>query len=257
MRSTLALVLFSFGIAVTGCSLKSDDPPKELKKSSSIPLAQMNGSYGAFSDGTKLELFVAYISDGFLLLRDGDSASVDVNGTAVPLTERIEDDKVHYIAELASPPAEPVVTVTFVRGGESVVGKVRIAPAFELKSPPSAAKLGDTVSVDIDPRPNLEEWKGALGPLIHHVVEVHGDCIDEEKQKKIELCAKDSPAGTCAIVYPLPFDTSKILLREGATGCEVDVQVRLETGAPPGEGKFGGGVFEGLQHRRFKLALTK
>jgi hypothetical protein len=257
MRTTLALFLLST-VAVTACSLKSDDRPKEPpKKSSSVPLVQMNGSYGAFSDGTKLELFVAYISDGFLLLRDGDTASVDVNGTAVPLTERIEDDKVHYIGELASPPREPVVTVTFVRGGESVVGKVRIAPAFELKAPPSAAKLGDTVAIDIDPRPNLEEWKGALGPLIHHLVEVHGDCIDEEKQQKIELCAKDSPAGTCTIAYPLPFDTSKILVREGATGCEVDVQVRLETGAPPGEGKFGGGVFEGLQHRRFKLALTK
>jgi hypothetical protein len=256
MRSALVLVLLS-GISVTACSLKSDDPPKELKKSSASPLEKMNGSYGAFSDGKKLELFIAFINDGFLLLRDGDNVSVDVNGTAVPLTERIEGDRVHYIGELASPPAEPVVNVTFTRGAEKVVGTVRIAPSFELKSPQSSAKHGDMVPIDIEPRPNLDEWKGALGPLIHHVVEVHGECIDDEKQKKIELCAPDSAAGTCKIEYPLQWDTSKILLKDGASGCEVDVQVRLETGAPPGEGKFGGGVFEGLQHRRFKLALTK
>lgn len=258
MRSALSLALLT-AFTVTACSIGKDDSPKELKKSSSHSLDKINGSYGAFSDGTKLELFVAYVGDGFLLLRDGDNVSVDVNGNVVPLAERIEDDKVHYVAELPSPPREPVVTVTFTRGSQKVVGKVNIAPAFELKSPQSSAKHGDVVPIDLDPRPDLalEQWKGILGPLIHHVVEVHGDCIDEENQKKIELCSKDSPEGTCKIEYPLQWDTSKILLKAGSTGCEVDVQVRLETGAPPGEGQFKGGVFEGLQHRRFKLALTK
>ena len=256
MRSRLVLALLA-GITVTACSVKSDEP-KELKTTSSLTLDKINGSYGAFSDGTKLELFVAYVGDGFLLVRDGDNVTVDVNGNPVTLSERIEDDKVHYIAEVPSPPKEPVVTVTFTHGGESVVGKVRIAPAFELASPPSTAKHGDVASIDIEPRPNLDEWKSALGPLIHHLVEVHGECIDDDQQKKIELCAKDSPEGTCTIAYPLQLDTSKILLKPGSNGCEVDVQVRLETGAPPGEeGRLKGGVFEGLQHRRFKLALTK
>ena len=253
MRSTLVLALLA---GLSACSLGNDDAPKEHKKSSSVPIERLGPSYGAFADAEKIDLFVAFTGDGFLLLRDGDAVTLDVNGANVALAERIEGDKVHYVGELVSPPPEPVVTVTFTRGAEKVVGKVRIAPSFALKAPPSSAKLGDTVSIDIEPRPNLEEWKGALGPLIHHAVEVHGECIDEAKQKKIELCAKDSPSGTCTIAYPLPFDTSKILMKEGATGCEVDVQVRLETGAPPFEGKVSG-PFEGLQHRRFKLALTR
>lgn len=253
MRSSLVLALLVLG----ACSNETE--PKELKKSSEFPLAKMNGSYGAFSDGKKLELFVAYLADGFLLVRDGDSATVDVNGNAVPLTERIEGDKVHYVGEVAPPPVEPVVTVTFTRGAEKAIGKLEIAPAFELKAPQSSAKHGDIVPIDLDPRPDLtlEKWRGILGPAIHHVVEVHGDCVDEDNQKKIELCSPDSKEGTCSITYPLQWDTSKILLKEGSAGCEVDVQVRLETGAQPGEGKLGGGVFEGLQHRRFKLALTK
>jgi hypothetical protein len=255
MRSIFVFALLT-GFTVAACSNSTEDPPKELKKSSSLPLEKIVPSYGAFADGTKLELFVAFTGDGFLLLRDGDGVALDVNGTAVPLTERIEEQRVHYIGELPAPPAESVVTVTFSRGSEKVVGKVRIAPAFSIEAPLSSAKHGDIVPIDIDPRPNLEEWKGFLGPLIHHVVEVHGDCVDEEKQKKIELCSRDSPEGTCTIEYPLQWDTSKILLKDGASGCEVDVQVRLETGAAPFEGKFSG-PFEGLQHRRFKLALSR
>jgi hypothetical protein len=221
-----------------------------------VPIEKLGPSYGAFADAEKIDLLVAYTGDGFLLLRDGDAVTLDVNGTNVALAERTDGDRVHYVGAFSPPPAEPVVTVTFTRGAEKVVGKVRIAPSFTLKAPPTSAKLGETVSIDIDPRPNLEEWKGFFGPLIAHKVEVHGDCIDEEKQKKIDLCAKDSPEGKCDVAYPLPFDTSKILMKEGATGCEVDVQVRLETGAGPFEGKVSG-PFEGLQHRRFKLALTR
>lgn len=251
MRSTLALALL-----LSACSLGNDDAPKEHKKSSSVPIEKLGPSYGSFADAEKIDFFIAYTGNGFLLLRDGDTVTLDVNGTNVALAERTDGDRVHYVGELPSPPPEPVVTVTFTRGAQKVSGKLRIAPSFNLLSPPSSAKLGDTVSIDLDPRPNLDEWKGALGPLIAHKVEVHGECIDEEKQKKIDLCAKDSPAGTCSIAYPLSFDTSKILMKEGATGCEVDVQVRLETGAPPFE-TISTGAWEGLQHRRFKLALTR
>jgi hypothetical protein len=246
MRSTLVLALLT-GVVVSACSIGNDDPPKELKKTSSLPLEKIAGSYGAFSDGQKLELFVAFLGDGFLLLRDGDNVAVDVNGNAVTLSERIEEDKVHYIAEVASPPKEAVVTITFSRGADKVVGKVRVAPTFELKSPPATAKLGDKVSVDIDPHPDLTQWQGPLGPIIANAVEIHGDCVEKGGQK--------IPLGNA---YPLEWDTSQVQLVAGSNGCELDVQVRLETSAPPYEGpKFGGGLFEGLQHRRFKLALTK
>ena len=105
MRSSLVLGLF----LVTACSASNDDPPKELKTTSSFPLEQLNASYGAFSDGKHIELFVAVLHDGFLLVRDGDNVIVDVNGTVAQVSERIEDDKVHYLGDFASPPDEPVL----------------------------------------------------------------------------------------------------------------------------------------------------
>ena len=242
MRNVLVL---GFSL-LTACSIGNDDAPpkKELTKSSAVPLEQLNGSYGAFDDGTHIELFVAFVKDGFVLVRDGDNVTLDVNGTAVPLTERIEGDKVHYVGDFASPPAEPVVTVTFTRGSEKVVGKVRIAPAFEMKSPPTTAKVGDVLSLDIDPRPDLTQWQGPLGQIIGNAVEIHGDCIDKGEER--------FPLGS---TYPVTWDTAGVRLVPGSTGCEVDVQMRLETNAEKFEGKFGGG-FEGLQHRRFKLTLT-
>lgn len=259
MRSTLAFVFSTFviGLTATACTASIDSPPpRELKKSSSLPLERLSASYGAFSNGQSMDIFVAVLGDGFMLLRDGDSVSADVNGTAVPLTERIEDDKVHYVAEVKTPPAEPVVTVTFTRGAEKVVGKVRLAPNFEAKSPPTSAKIGDVVPLDLDPRPDLSSFQTALGPSIHHAIEVHGECIDDDKQKKIEVCAKDSPQGSCKIEYPLPWDTSKVVLKDGSTGCEVEAQIRLESPAPTWEGKFNGG-FEGVQGRKIKVTLTK
>lgn len=240
MRSTLVLGLF----LVTACSVGNDNP-KELKTTDSVPIEKLNASYGAFSDGKRIELFVALLNDGFLLVRGGDNVVVDVNGTVAQLTERIEDDKVHYLGDFASPPDEPVVGVTFTRGSEKVVGKVRIAPAFEMKSPPTSAKVGDKVSLDIEPRPDLAKWQGPLGPVINHAVEIHGDCINKGVQK-MPMIAE----------YPLTWDTSRIELVPGSNGCELDVQMRLETNAESFEGKFAGG-FEGLQHRRFKLTLTK
>ena len=241
MRSSLVLGLF----VVTACSVNNDDGPKELKTTSSLPLEKLNASYGAFSDGKHIELFVALLNDGFLLVRDGDNVIVDVNGTVAQVSERIEDDKVHYLGDFPSPPAEPVVGVTFTRGSEKVVGKVRIAPAFEMKSPPATAKMGDKVSLDIEPRPDLTKWQGPLGPLINHAVELHGECINKGVQK-MPMVAE----------YPLTWDTSKIELTPGSNGCEVEVQMRLETNAGTFEGKFGGG-FEGLQHRKFKMTLSK
>jgi len=256
MRSThgFGLVLFT---CLSACTASVDGGSRpEPKNSSAFPLEKLNASYGAFSDGKSMDIFVAVLADGFLLMRDGDNVTADVNGTAVPLTERIEDGKVHYVGNLVSPPSEPNVTITFTRGADKVAGKVRMGPNFEPKSPPTSAKLGDVVPIDLDPRPDLSTWQSFVGPLLHHAIEVHGECIDEEKQKKIEVCTKDSPQGTCKIEYPLQWDTSKVIFKDGATGCEVDAQIRLESPAPTWEGAFKGS-FEGSQNRRFKVTLTK
>jgi hypothetical protein len=246
MRRVLLLGLLAcFACVACSTSTSSDPPTKELKHTSTLGLHQLTGSYGAFDDGQHIEIFVAILGDGFMLLGDGDAVTVDVNGTTVPLTERIEDTKVHYVGEFPSPPVEPVVTVTFTRRDEKSVATVRIAPAFEPKTPPTTAKIGDKLDLDLDPRPDLTKWQGVLGPMIQHAVELTGDCIDQGDQK-IKL----------GQTYPLSWDTSTIQLVAGSTGCEVDVSFRLETGAPPFDGAFGGG-FDGLQFRHFKLALTK
>jgi hypothetical protein len=239
MRSTLLACLLLASSACTINANENEQKPPQL--SNTLKLDQINGSNGAFSDGKKLEIFVAMLGpEGFVKLGDGDTITVDVNGNTVPTRERIEDNKVHYIAEVTSPPTEPIVTTTLSRAsGEKAVGKNSLAPAFELKSPPTTAKIGDAVTVDIEPRPDP-----ARAAKLRHRFEVRGTCVDKEKQ------TLDAPA-----TYPLSLDLRNLQI-VGDAGCEVEVQVRIETNGEPYTG-FKGGGFEGLQHRTFKLALTK
>lgn len=228
-------------VALTGCFVKGEPAPKEPQLSNTLQFNQINGSNGAFCDGKKLKVFVAMLGpDGFVKLGTGDTITVDINGTRVPTRERIEDGKVHYIAELASPLAESVVTTTLARtSGEKAVGKNSLGPSFELKSPPTSAKTGDTVLVDIEPRPDA-----ARAAKLRHRFEVRGPCIDKGTQRL------DAPA-----TYPLSLNLRNLEVASDA-GCELEVQVRIETDGEPFTG-FKGGGFEGLQHRTFKLALTK
>ena len=252
MRPNLLVVL---GLVVAGCRSTTTGAEPELHRTTELALDKVVPSYGAFDDGTKIEIFVAFIGNGFLRLGEGDTVAVDVGGTPVPTTESIDGDKVHYVGALTAPPDEPVVTVTFARGADKVVGKVKIGPSFTVKSPPTHVKVGDVVSLDLDPRPDLTKWPGILGPTLHHVVEVHGDCIDKGSQR-FEVCAKDSPQGTCKIVYPFDWDTHALALTDGSTGCKVDVQVRLESPAPTFEGAFHGG-FDGAQVRTFQVDVAR
>lgn len=239
MRSA-ALVALLLLVAMSACTADTIEP-KEPQRSNTLAFNQINGSNGAFSDGKKLSIFVAMLGpEGFVQLGDGDTITVDVNGNTVPTRERIEDGKVHYIAEVSLPPAEPVVTTTLSRAsGEKAVGKNSLPPAFELVSPPSSARTGDAVTVDITPRPDA-----ARASKLRHRFEVRGTCIDKEKQ------TLDAPA-----TYPLSLNLRNLQV-VGDAGCEVEVQVRIETDGEPFAG-FKGGGFEGLQHRTFKLALSK
>src|SRR5688500_20149953 len=92
MRSSLVLALLG-GTVLAACSIGSDDAPKEHKKSSSVPIERLGPSYGAFADAEKIDLYVAYTGDGFLLLRDGDAVTLDVNGTNVALAERVRSEE--------------------------------------------------------------------------------------------------------------------------------------------------------------------
>lgn len=68
----------------SGASGSGANEPRPLKHTSDLSLQRISASHGAFSDGKKLEIFVAFLADGFLLLGEGDTINVDVNGNRVP-----------------------------------------------------------------------------------------------------------------------------------------------------------------------------
>jgi hypothetical protein len=214
-------------------------------------LKELNGSYGAFSDGQSLQVFVAYLRNGaFLRVRGGkDTVTVDVNGTVVAAPETIEDGKAHYIATVAPPPTTPVVTITIARGADKVVMKDTLGPAFELVGPPPKISAGQTVSIDVTPHPDLKAYQTILGPALTHSLEVTGACVDGNYQK-IPLTGQES--------YPLTWETTSLKLT-GTTGCDLEVKVRMDTGAsaPEPQGVLAGAGFEAAQSRKFATALTR
>lgn len=225
-------------------------------------MSELNASYGAFADESRLRIFAALLGrQGFVRLRGGDTIEIDVDGQRVPSTERLLGDRVHYIADVPAPSGETEVRITFVRGVERVVGKIRIYSAFELKAPPSRLKKGERAEIDVDPRPDLSKWPGFFGPGLVAKAELIGDCIETGSQL-VELCAADSEEGKCTQAYPLTLDAAKLVLRPGASACNVAVHVRLAAGGSPFEGtgpakeKFKGGGFEGYRVRAFDLELT-
>ncbi|MBX3215392.1 MAG: hypothetical protein KF850_25370 [Labilithrix sp.] len=246
-------------VSAPACSNDSED---DDKFSESHQVSELNASYGAFADDGRLRIFAALLGrKGFVRLRGGDTIEIDVDGQRTPNTERLLDDRVHYIADVPAPRGETEVTVTFVRGVERVVGKIRIYSAFDLKAPPTSLKKGASAEIDVDPRPDLSKWPGFFGPGLVGKAELIGECIETGSQL-VDLCARGSEAGKCTQAYPLSLDSSKLILRPGTSSCNVAVHVRLAAGGSPFEGTgpaketFKGGGFEGYRVRAFDLELT-
>ncbi|MBN9165192.1 MAG: hypothetical protein BGO98_28935 [Myxococcales bacterium 68-20] len=252
--------LFLLLLSVPACSSDSDD---DDKFSESHQLSELNASYGAFADEGRLRVYAALLGrKGFVRLRGGDTIEIDIGGQRTPSTERLLGDKVHYIADVPAPPGETEVTITFVRGLERVVGKIRIYSAFTLTKAPSTLKIGESAEIDIDPRPDLSKWPGFFGPGLIAKAELIGSCLETGSQQ-IELCAVDGEPGKCTQGYPLKLDPGKLIFTPGSKGCEVAVQVRLNSGGSPFEAtgpakqSFKGGGFEGHRLRSFELQLTQ
>jgi hypothetical protein len=261
----------SFALVAQGCTAdvsnpSGDDPNAPEKFSDHYQPNQLNASYGAFAADGTLKIFTALLGEkGFVRLRGGDTIEVEVNGQKTPTTERILDGgKVHYIASMPnSATADTEIKATFVRGVDRVVGKIKLAGDFTLKTPPTTAKIGESPQIDLDPRPDLTKWTGPLGISLNAKAEVNGPCLDPDPQE-LALCSADSEGAQCKHAYPLKLDTTKLKLKAGSTGgCEVNVQVRLRSGGTPFESegpanaKFKGGGWEGYRTRTFKMQLTQ
>lgn len=243
----------------------ADDPNAPEKFSDHYQSKELTASYGAFAADGTLKVFTALLGEkGFVRLRGGDTIEVEVNGTKSPTTERLLDGKVHYIVDMPSAPTnETEIKATFVRGVDRVAGKIKIAADFTLKSPPPTAKIGESPSIDLEPRPDLAKWTGPLGISLQARAEVNGPCLDPDPQE-IPLCSIDSQGTECKHAYPLKLDTTKLKLKAGVMGgCEVNVQVRLKSGGAPFESEgpaglqFKGGGWEGYRTRTFKMQLTQ
>jgi hypothetical protein len=256
----------ALAILVVGCRFGDDaddaaeTAPPEPRRSAEVGTDRLLASYGAFAGPDKLEIFVAFLVDddksGFARLVDGDAVTATVSGATVPLRERVEKGKVHYIGELLSPPDEPVVSVTFARAGNQSTATVNIGPKFDVVGPPSRITLGETLSIDVTPRPDLSKWPpSAFGPALRHVIVVYGSCVENGTQA-FEPCKPGTQGASCQIEYPLTWSTSATKLVEGQSGCDADVEVRLESASARFEGAVRGG-FEGLQFRKFRAAIAR
>jgi hypothetical protein len=256
---TFILRASAFWLLVNG-TLACGDARDDIGRTDDHALSELTASYGAFDDGQKLEVFVAFIKDGFNQLGGGDTLRVEVNGGPVATRTRVGDGKVHYIAEVKPPPPEAEVRIIFSRGAEQVIASGRVGPAFSIVAPPASIRVGDPVETDIEPRPDLTKWSGPLGPTLNHRVEVYGQCIKDSSQK-LGACAKDAPG--CIQGYPFVWKTSELVLVDFVPPCDAEVQVRLESAPRPLEAtgplhqSFAGQSFEILQHRKYRTTLVK
>ncbi len=264
MQLARSWMVFSIALAFAGVGCTSTTSSSSEEYSDSYALGEMNASYGAFADEGSLRIYTALLgTKGFVRLRGGDAFEIDVNGARVPSVERVDlDGKVHYIAEITPAPAgDTDVAITFVRNLERVKTTMKLYKAFVIKSPPASVKLGQSVAVDVDPAPDLSKWPGFFGPSLQAKAEVGGSCIEGESQQ-IDLCSPTTAPGKCEQSYPLSFDSSKLKLKSGASGCDLAVQTRLTSSATPFEAlgpakqTFKGGGMEGYRLKSFSMQLT-
>ncbi|HVH48087.1 MAG TPA: hypothetical protein VM925_37395 [Labilithrix sp.] len=253
LRSCLAGALL---LVVGACSNDDEDFSEQYK------ISELNASYGAFAHEERLRVYAALLGPkGFVRLRGGDTIEIEIDGVRVSTTERMLDGRVNYVADVPAPPGESEVAITFVRGVERVVGKIKLYSAFNVVAPPATLPRTGSVDIDVDPRPDLSKWPGFFGPSLVAKAEVLGDCLETGAQR-IDLCAKDSPAGKCTQGYPLKLDAAT-LIPSTTKGCQLAVQVRLMSGAKPFEGtgpakeSFKGGGFEGYRLRSFTTQLLE
>lgn len=255
LRTRLAAAL----VLVAACS--SDDSEKF---SDHYEPNELIASYGAFADDANLRVYAALIgTSGFVRLRGADSFEIEIDGERMAPTERILDDRVHYIVETPAPPTDTEVVITFVRGAERVTGKMTLTGAFALKSPPASAKKGESVQIDVEPRPDLSKWQGNFGPTLVAKAKVVGECIESGAQDNVPLCAADGKPGECKQGYPLVLDTSKLSFVPDTKGCDVGVEVKLTSRGAPFEGMgptkqtFKGGGFDGHRFKSFNMTITE
>lgn len=248
-------------LAGGGCSGSAEGAGEE-HFTDELPIEKLIASYGASSDGKTLKIYAAWIGNGFLKLRGGDSITIDVAGNRTPFKETLEQTQVHYVAEVSPVPENAELVITFARGAERVVAKGTLAPNFEVKSPPSAIHVRELVTIDVDPRPDFSRWLVPLGSTLVHSLEVFGTCVDAGS-KKLPACAgPDAPdggvgPGPCKQGFPFTVDTSSLKLT--SPSCTGDVRVRLDshptiTGEGPNKQKFNGG-WEIVQYRTFQAQI--
>jgi hypothetical protein len=262
-RSAMKLgLLLSFLLLVPACVVNSSDeaepapakPPSDT--SADYEMRKLSVSYGAFADGSRLEIFAAVIAtvldenrrvaSKFLHVRGGDELTVEVDGQRIPLRERIDGERIHLVAEIATP-KDGNVAIALARGEDRVVAATKLAPAFEVTGFPSSFEVGDSVTFDITPHVDRAAWQGPEGSKLAHRIELFGECIRGGSM------AIDLPEA-----YPLVWNSRSLLPLGRTIDCDVDVRVRLDTPVLlVSEDEKLTGLFEAAQYRTVKSRLVQ
>ena len=258
-RFTLLLPVFLFATPACSMSASADassaSPEAGLEPTTTRSLDRLAASFSAQSDGTSLHVYAALVGSGFLRVQGSDTLHAIVNGSDVALVERIEtingEKRVHYVAELASPPPEPDVSIVFARSGTAYASNVKLAANFDVLGTPASFKVGDQVRLRLTPQPKLgasgpqQEWTGTS-----IAIQVQSACITGGASSVI-----DPGDGTFV------WDTSTLVVDSTSAGdCDLEVDVRLGTLGVVAKELGSANVFhtgEGLQHRTFRTILKR
>lgn len=218
MRSLLLLALAS--ALAAGCTVTTDSAPnKPPPTSTTLATGDVWPSMSAQSDGQTLKVYAALLKGSDFVLLDGDESFTASVGTQTVILQRepyTNGGAIHYFATLAAPTVATDVAIAFHRTGgrTDAVSHVTVAAPFEVTSPaPPSFRIGSSLAVQISPPPA----KGDAGDRT--TLAFFGDCLADSSPRAIAFDAEG--AGS--------FDTAQLVLKKGATGCDVSVMVRHET----------------------------
>lgn len=251
MRSFLLFPVVSIACALAGCTFHSSETTASKPPPSSDTLAtsEMWPSMSAQTDGQTVKVYAALLKGSdFVLLADGEYFTATFAGQSIVLKrEPYVDGKIHYFATFAAPTTASDVVIAFHRisgKSEAAQSATTIPAAFAITSAaPPSFKIGTTLNIAISPPP-ITKTDGTDFMSVAY----NGDCIADSNPQPV----------TFDVEGVAKVDTSKIVLKKGASGCDVGVQVRHETRgkADAAYSQPDAHPVEGLQARSFNTSLV-
>jgi hypothetical protein len=230
---------------LVACSVRADpDPTPPPEGSSKYELADMQASFSAQSDGSKITVYAALLKgSAFLDLGDGDALNATVGGATKALVRTADGNAVHYTADFDQPSGAVPATIAFTRAGgrKGATSQVLLPAPFSLVAPPSAVSRAGQLVVTTN----------GLGTSSAKI-ELRGVCIDSGLYTGF---GSADASGTVKLSLG-----SVRLADASAPSCPIEVTIEAYTQGrvdPAFEQTFPSATdFEGVQRRVFQSQMN-